>query len=109
MHLALSHPNFMVQIVAIDKLGKIGGGDAFIPLTNLLLNGSYSIRKAAILALVGFGNQAVPYLVQVFDHTSRPKWAANKPTISQYARKALEDIGTPMSLEAGAHWIRPEE
>jgi len=59
--------------------------------------------------LIGFGDQAVPYLVQVFEHTNRPSWAKEQPTVSQSAKIALDRIGTPAALEAAAAWDLPEE
>lgn len=106
LHALEHHPNFMVKLAVIKPLGELQEEAAFDPLTKVLETNNYSQKKAAVDALVHYGNRAIEALGGCVDDVNMPSWAVkrNLSTVSQKAKIGLETIGTSEALEMVSRW-----
>ena len=74
---------------------------------------NYVTRQKALSALTNFGDRAVEVLAIALNDVERPQWAEAKPhihkTIGEYAREALQRIGSPEAIKLLTAWEAQNE
>lgn len=111
------HPHFRVRQYSVEALAWVTTPAVLEAIKAVLLGENhkenYVTREKAVKSLANHGESAVPVLAQAMDDVDRPQWAEAKPhiykTIGEYAREAMQRIGSPEAIEILTAWKEQNE